>query len=74
MSRNTTEYITSYSHTEIKTQIFLILVKAADFGIFRTSAFLEHANNKTYTKVNRLCSVASNATLVKGYTGFQLVK
>ena len=73
MSRNTTEYITSYSHTEIRTQIFLILVKAADFGMFCTSAFLEHAN-KTYTKVNRICSVASNATLVKEYTGFQWVK
>ena len=55
MSRNTTKYITSYSHTEIKTQIFLALVKAAgDFGIFYTSAFFEHANNKTYTKVNRI--------------------
>ena len=59
MSRNTTKYITSYSHTEIKTQISLALVKAAgDFGIFYTSAFFEHANNKTYTKVNRICSVA----------------
>lgn len=75
MSRNTTKYITSYSHTEMKTQVFLILVKAAgDFGIFHTSAFFEHANNKTYIKVNRICSVASNAALVKGDTGFQLVK